>query len=139
MAAMNCRGQILILFTLVITVILASVSVLHAQNLLAGFESSRALMIFPKDEIRNLKIVAEKEIMQFCGKTIDEFYNKANIVSKQIKILYSQKGVYADVIVYQAVSDEFGRVECYHVRIVYVSGDVKYYDHLYCCKGGSCV
>ncbi len=133
---MNEKGQMIILFALVVATILAAVSVLHAQNLLAGFESSRTLMVFPKDDIRNLKVIAEREFMQFCGETVGEFYEKTNNVSNQIKLFYSQKGVYADVIAYQA-SPQI--VECYYVRLVYISGDVKYEDQLYCCRGRGCV
>lgn len=66
MAAMNNRGQILIIFSLVVATILAAISVLHAQNLLAGMESSRTLLVFPKDEIRNLRGIAEEGMSQYC-------------------------------------------------------------------------
>ncbi len=136
MAAMNSKGQMLILFSLVVATIIAAISVLHAQNLLAGFESSRTLMVFPKDDIRNLRMIAERDFMQFCGKNIRDFYEKTNNISKQVKLLYSQKGVYADVIAYQATPDI---VECYYVKLYYISGEVKYEDQLYCCKGRGCV
>ncbi|MDK2877275.1 MAG: hypothetical protein PWQ22_1685 [Archaeoglobaceae archaeon] len=45
--AMNDRGQILIIFALAVATLLATISVLHAQNILAGMESSRTLMVFP--------------------------------------------------------------------------------------------
>lgn len=136
MASMNSKGQIMILFALAVAIILASISVLHAQNLLAGFESSRTLMVFPKDDIRNLRVVAEREFAKYYGYQIGEFYEKSYNISKQIKQLYSQKGVYADVIAYQASPNI---VECYYVRMVYISGDVKYEDQLYCCIGRGCV
>lgn len=136
MASMNCRGQMLILFSLLVATILAAISVMHAQNLLAGFESSRVLIVFPKDDIRNLRLIAERDFMRLCGKTISEFYAYTYNVSKQIKLLYSQKGVYADLIAYQATPEI---VECYYVRLLYISGDVKYEDQLYCCKGRGCV
>ncbi|MEM2176765.1 MAG: hypothetical protein QXN34_05490 [Archaeoglobaceae archaeon] len=123
----------MILFALVVATILAAVSVLHAQNLLAGFESSRTLMVFPKDDIRNLKVIAAREFAQYCRIPIGEFYEKTYNISKQVKLLYSQKGVYADIVAYAYQATP----TCsYYVRMVYISGDVKYEEQLYCREGG---
>ncbi len=125
------RAQMLVFFSLVVATIIAYLSVLHAQNMLAGIESSRALMVFPKEEIRNLRVVAEKRIMML----IDDpnFMNKTSKISEQIKLLYAQKGVYGDVITFTKSES------CYSVRITYVSGEVEYSDLLYCCEGRGCV
>lgn len=131
------KGQMLVIFSLAVATILAAVSALHAQNLLAGVESSRTLMAFPKDDIRNLRIIAEESISRYCGLSVDQFYNKTKEISNQIRRLYSQKGVYADVISYLATPKS--SVECYNVRIVYISGEIKFEDHLYCCRGRGCV
>jgi len=137
MASINERGQILIIFSLIVAVILASISVLHAQNILAGMQTSRTLMVFPKDEIRNLKTIAEEGLMQFCGLSVDQFYERADNVSKQVRRLYSQRGVYGDVVAYFATPS--GGVECYNVKLVYISGEVKYEENLQCCEGRGCV
>lgn len=134
--AMNDRGQILIIFALAVATLLATISVLHAQNILAGMESSRTLMVFPKDEIRNLRVIAERDIMRIfeqSGSDIGEFYRKTGNVSDQIKMLYSQKGTYADIIAFLASG------ECFNVKIVYISGEIKFEEQLYCCKGRGCV
>jgi len=127
------RGQMLVFFSLVVATILAYLSVLHAQNILAGIESSRTLMVFPKEEIRNLKVIGEKNIMMFIDDQEPDFMNKTSKISDQIKLLYARKGVYGDVIAFMKSG------ECYSVNITYVSGEVEYSDLLYCCKGRGCV
>ena len=131
------RGQMLVFFSLVVATVLASISVLHAQNILAGMESSRTLMVFPKEEIRNLKNIGEYGFMQFTGQHITDFYSNTNSIREQIQLLYAQKGIYGDVVAYFATPES--SVECYSVRIVYVSGEVSYNEELYCCEGRGCV
>lgn len=96
MASMNDKGQILILFTLVVATIIISISVLHAQNILAGMETSRTMMLFPKDEIRNLKDLAEIAVKKMPSTKWDEYSQE---IYEQIRVLYSQKGVYGDLII----------------------------------------
>lgn len=127
------RGQMLVFFSLVVATILAYLSVLHAQNMLAGIETSRTLMVFPKEDIRNLKVVGEKNIMMFIDDSYPDFMNKTSKISDQIKLLYARKGVYGDVIAFTKSES------CYTVRITYVSGEVEYNDLLYCCEGRGCV
>lgn len=127
------RGQMLVFFSLVVATILAYLSVLHTQNMLAGIETSKTLMVFPKEEIRNLKVIGDKAIMAFIDDPKPDFMSKTGKISDQIKLLYAKKGVYGDVIAFTKSES------CYSVRITYVSGEVEYSDLLYCCKGRGCV
>ena len=60
MESMNDRGQLIILFALIVSGIIVTLSVVYTQNILAGMESSRTIMVFPKEEIRNLRDIIEK-------------------------------------------------------------------------------
>ncbi|MCR8454685.1 MAG: hypothetical protein NDP13_06835 [Crenarchaeota archaeon] len=121
MATLNEKGQMLILFTLFIATIVISISILHAQNILAGMESSRAMILFPKDEIYNLRDLAGIA----CDSNIMSSYNDklrySQNVSNQVKLLYSQKGVYGDIIIIEGDK---------RVILNFVSGDVEYSEKL---------
>lgn len=69
--------------------------------------------------------------------SVDQFYSKTGKISDQVRRLYSQKGVYADVVAFLATPAS--SVECYNVKIVFVSGEVKYEEQLNCCCGRGCV
>uniref|UniRef100_A0A7J2TG98 Uncharacterized protein n=1 Tax=Archaeoglobus fulgidus TaxID=2234 RepID=A0A7J2TG98_ARCFL len=125
MASMNDKGQILILFTLVVATIIISISVLHAQNILAGMETSRTMMLFPKDEIRNLKDLAEIAVKKMPSTKWDEYSQE---IYEQIRVLYSQKGVYGDLIIVDSGKK---------VIVNFVSADVEYSETLHC-VGGEC-
>jgi len=128
---MKERGQVLILFTLVISTIIISISVLHAQNILAGMETSRTMLLFPKEEIRNLKDLAEiavKKMLDDRREPIKKWQEYSEDVYNQTRILYSQKGVYGDLI----IMDSGNRV-----ILNFVSGDIEYSETLYC-VGGDC-
>lgn len=75
--AMNEKGQMIILFSAAVIVIVLSLSYLYAQNLIAGMESSRTMLAFPKEEIRNL--------MEISQSANDE-------VSHQVAILCAKNG-----------------------------------------------
>jgi len=122
---MNDKGQVLILFTLVISTIIISISVLHAQNILAGMETSRTMMLFPKEEIRNLKDLAEIAVKKMPSSRWSEY---STDIYNQTRLLYSQKGVYGDLIIIDS-----GR----KVIINFISGDVEYSEILNC-VGGEC-
>ncbi|MDI9645100.1 MAG: hypothetical protein QFX40_00215 [Archaeoglobales archaeon] len=51
---MNNRGQMILLFAAAVVVIILSLSYIYAQNIIAGIESSRTMLAFPKEELRNL-------------------------------------------------------------------------------------
>lgn len=124
MASMSDRGQVLILFTLMVSIVVISISVLHAQNILAGMETSRTMMLFPKEEIRNLKDLADIAIKKLPTRWLEysmDIYN-------QTRILYSQKGVYGDIIIMDSGNK---------VIINFISGDVEYSETLNC-VGGEC-
>jgi len=53
------RGQMILLFAFVVVIVVLTLSYIYAQNVIAGLESSRAMMAFPKEEIRNLEYIKE--------------------------------------------------------------------------------
>lgn len=130
------RGQVMILLSLIIVFILSSVSILHAQNILAGMESSRTLMVFPKNDIRNLQEIAQEDIREEMNKdytpTTQEFNQFSEDVRSQINTIYAQKGVYADLIVFQANPDS----KSFNVRIIYLSGELEYKETMFCREEG---
>ncbi|MDI9610086.1 MAG: hypothetical protein QFX36_02035 [Archaeoglobales archaeon] len=72
--AMNEKGQMILLFAAAVVVIILSLSYLYAQNIIAGIESSRTMLSFPKEEIRNLVeiqtdiVEIQKQIGILCAK-----------------------------------------------------------------------
>ncbi len=125
MASMSDRGQVLILFTLLVSTIVISISVLHAQNILAGMETSRTMMLFPKEEIRNLRDLGDIAIKKMPQANWGEY---SQDVYNQIRVLYSQKGVYGDIIILDSGNK---------VIVNFISGDVEYSETLNC-AGGEC-
>ncbi|MCS7143933.1 MAG: hypothetical protein NZ879_02805 [Archaeoglobaceae archaeon] len=125
MASMNERGQVLILFTLMISIIIISISVLHAQNILAGMETSRTMILFPKEEIRNLKDLSDIAIKKLPTARWSEY---SMDIYNQTRVLYSQKGVYGDLIIIDSGN---------RIIINFISGDVEYSETLNC-AGGEC-
>lgn len=128
------RGQVMILLSLIMVFILSSVSVLHAQNILAGMESSRTLMVFPKNDVRNLQEIAEDDIRNEFGRNKQDFNQFSEDIRNQINTLYAQKGVYADIIVFGA-NPEDGVSNC-NVRIIYLSGEVEFKETMLCREEG---
>jgi len=51
---MNEKGQMILIFAAAVVVIILSLSYIYTQNIIAGIESSRTMLAFPKEEIRNL-------------------------------------------------------------------------------------
>jgi hypothetical protein len=125
MASVKERGQVLILFTLLISTIIISISVLHAQNILAGMETSRTMMMFPKEEIRNLKDLAGIAVKKMPPAKWGEY---SSDIYDQIRVLYSQKGVYGDLIISESGNK---------VIVNFISGDVEYSETMNC-AGGEC-
>jgi len=135
MDGLSDKGQMIILFSLVVAGIIASLSALHAQNVLAGMETSRTLMVFPKEEIRNLKDIAENDVHYvFFNYKLDkgEFYrNFTDSLKKQLNLLYAQRGVYAELTVFRANQNV-----SYNVQIVYLSQEIEYNETMLCRRGG---
>ncbi|MEM0203697.1 MAG: hypothetical protein QXO16_07375 [Archaeoglobaceae archaeon] len=76
--AMNEKGQMILIFSAAVVVIVLSLSYIYAQNLIAGMESSRTMLAFPKEEIRNLMEISP---------SVD-----SDEVQKQIEILCAKNG-----------------------------------------------
>lgn len=134
MEGLDNKGQVMILFSLLIVAILASLSILHAQNILAGMESSRTLMVFPKNEIRNLRDIVENDVRGKFGVSKQQFDEFATELRSQINFIYAQKGVYADLIVSGSGPED--SVDHCNVRIAYLSGEVEYNETMLCRKVG---
>ncbi len=107
------RGQVLILFSLIVATLIASLSILHAQNLIAGVESSRAFLSFPKDEVRNLKYIVKLDFGHLDSDA------EENLID-QIKLLYAAKGTYVDV----------ERVSSSKYKLVYSNTEVYFSEYL---------
>ncbi|MFP3909770.1 MAG: hypothetical protein ACLFVI_04060 [Archaeoglobaceae archaeon] len=127
-------GQVIILLSLIMVFILSSVSVLHAQNILAGMESSRTLMVFPKNDIRNLQEIVEDDIRGEFGRNKQDFNQLSEDIRNQVNTLYAHRGVYADVIVFGANPDD-GVNNC-NVRIIYLSGELEFKETMLCREEG---
>ena len=80
---MDERGQMIVLFAAVAIVVIISIAYLHAQNVIAGMESSRTMLAYPKEEIRNLKELRGQ--VKLTGGNI-------GYVNNQIVVLCAQKG-----------------------------------------------
>lgn len=85
---MNDRGQIMIIFALVIATIVISLSVLYTQNLLAGLETTKTMFAYPKEEIRNLEEIADDSILR----------NNYTLILPQIKVFCGEKGYVCTII-----------------------------------------
>lgn len=75
--AMNEKGQMILIFAAAVIVIILSLSYIYAQNIIAGIESSRTMLAFPKEEIRNLMEIGksgsinseiQKQLSILCAK-----------------------------------------------------------------------
>lgn len=74
----NEKGQMILLFAFVVVIVILTLSYVYAQNVIAGIESSRAMMAFPKEEIRNLEYIrtnyrdvlseVNPELQELCAK-----------------------------------------------------------------------
>lgn len=124
------RGQVLIIFSLLMATVIASLSILHAQNLLAGVESSRALMVFPKEDIRNLKQIAKNDLKNEFSDSRDKLIDRSQELNKQIQILYATKGTFGslEVIPYTIETDSNNDVKVFKVKVVYSDSEVEYID-----------
>ncbi|MBO8181592.1 MAG: hypothetical protein H0Z28_02220 [Archaeoglobus sp.] len=107
-------GQVLILFSLIVATLIASLAILHAQNLIAGVESSRAFLSFPKDDIRNLKVIARLDFQHLDCDAEEKLID-------QIKLLYASKGTYVD----------FETISSHHYQLVYSNSEVYFTESLY--------
>ncbi len=133
MESMNERGQVIILFALIVSGIIVTLTVVYTQNLLAGMESSRAVMVFPKEDIRNLRDIVENDFRGEMGLKKSEFDEFTYNVSRDIRLLYAQKGSYAEISVFASYpSDIVNTVSYFNVRITYIGGGIEYNDTTLC-------
>ena len=105
---MDERGQVIILFSLVVIAIIASLAYLHAQNLVAGLESSRTMLAYPKEEMRNLREIWE------TIKENESLRHYIGEVNDQIQILCSRKGWVCNL--------ELSKLEFKTVEVEYCEG-----------------
>lgn len=82
---MDEKGQMILLFAFVVVIVVLTLSYVYAQNIIAGVESSRAMLAFPKEEIRNLEEI-QKEIKNNFGVV------GVGEVNSQIKTLCAKNG-----------------------------------------------
>jgi len=137
MESMNERGQVIILFALIVSGIIVALSVVYTQNLLAGMESSRAVMVFPKEEIRNLRDIVENEFIGEMGLNKPEFDEFTYNVSRDVRLLYAQKGSYAEIAVFGSYpSDLSSTISYFNIRITYIGGGIDYNDTTLCRQEG---
>lgn len=98
MAELNERGQMILLFALVVTIVILTLSYVYAQNIIAGIESTRAMMAFPKEEIRNLRDIRDsgyydvnRDLQILCAKNGWICYVSLNRVEfKSVEVDYCE-------------------------------------------------
>jgi hypothetical protein len=101
---MNERGQMILLFAAAVVVVILSLSHVYAQNIIAGIESSRFMLAFPKEEIRNLCELSQQ--------------NPSQEVVNEMKILCAKNGWVCNVGL-------GGKVEFKNVEVDYRAEDCR--------------
>ncbi|WP_456468122.1 hypothetical protein [Archaeoglobus sp.] len=109
MEGLNEKGQMMILFSLVVASIVVTLSVLYSQNLIAGIETSNTMFAYPKEIIRNLE-----EIKSYAASN-QSIRNQIENIRYQIKIFCAEKGYVC------SIEQENGK---YYVK--FVSKEVEY-------------
>ena len=99
---MDDRAQAIILFSLVISTVILTLGYLHAMNMISGVESSRAMLAYPKEEIRNLR-----EVKKDAGMYISD-------VNDQVQVLCARKGWICNIAI--------NRIEFKNVEVDYCEG-----------------
>lgn len=97
--AMNEKGQMILLFAAGVVIVVLSLSYIYAQNIIAGIESSRTMLAYPKEEIRNLV----------------EIRTDDRLIQEQIAILCAKKGWICYV--------SLNKVEFKNVEVDYCEGN----------------
>lgn len=119
-------GQLIILLAVIITVFLAGLSLIYAQNMLAGNEASYYQLTSPKPEIQNLESLAISELKYQAENNPNNFQEHAKDLNKQIRELYASHGSYASVEVYNVTRSTGGEVTSFKVKIVFSNPVVDY-------------
>ncbi|MET1124381.1 MAG: hypothetical protein ABWW66_03835 [Archaeoglobaceae archaeon] len=102
----DLRGQMILLFAFVVVIVILTLAYVHAQNVIAGLESSRAMMSFPKEEIRNLKqLHVQYHNSPLLGK-----------INSELKVLCAKNGwvcyIGVDKVEFKSVEVDFCEGNC---------------------------
>ncbi len=122
------RGQIIIILALFISVLLAELSLVYTQNVLAGMESSTTQLTFPKYAIENLKHIALVDFKKYAEKNPSGFLDYARMVDRQITEIYARRGCYASIDILDVKYTSSDTISCYTVRITFFNSGVDYED-----------
>ncbi len=119
-------GQVLIIIALIVSILLAGLSLIYTQNLLAGTESALTQLSFPKNEIRELNRVVEEYLTYYARANPSNFLTYADELDNQIRMFYASHGAYADIDVFDIKKNAFGDITSFSVRIVFSNAVVDY-------------
>ena len=122
------RGQIIIILTLFISVLLAELSLVYTQNVLAGMESSTAQLMFPKYPIENLRRIALVDLKNYARSNPSGFLEYAQKIDQQVERLYAEHGCYASIDVLDVKYTSSNQISCYTVKIIFFNSGVDYED-----------
>ena len=122
------RGQIIIILTLFISVLLAELSLVYTQNVLAGMESSTAQLTFPKYPIENLRRIALVDLKNYARSNPSGFLEYAQKIDQQVERLYAEHGCYASIDVLDVKYTSSYQISCYTVKIIFFNSGVDYED-----------
>ena len=121
-------GQIIIILALIISILLAGLSLVYTQNILAGTESGITQLSFPKNEIRDLRTIAAEKLKEYTILSPDNFLHYAEEINKQVGELYASHGSYASIEVIDLKTSADGTITSYTVKIVFSNMEVEYED-----------
>ena len=121
----DSRGQIIITMALMIAILLAGLSYVYSQNLLAGTESSITQLNFPKNEIRDLRRIAVEELTDYASEP-SSFLDRAKELDRQITTLYALHGAYASIDVFDIKKDAGGKITSFMIKIIFSNTEVEY-------------
>jgi len=119
-------GQIIIILAVIISVLLAGLSLLYAQNILAGNESAYTQLTFPKHEIQNLRSLVIDELRYQAMYNPNSFQDYVNVLDEQLEALYASHGSYANVEVYNVTWSAEDTITAFTVKIVFSNPVVDY-------------
>ncbi len=122
------KGQIIIIIALFISVLLAELSLVYTQNILAGMESSTTQLTFPKYPIENLRKIALVDLKNYAKSKPSGFLNYALKLNEQVEALYAEHGCYASINILDVKYTSTNKISCYTVRIIFFNQGVKYVD-----------
>jgi hypothetical protein len=122
------KGQIIVILAVIISILLASLSLLYAQNILAGNESAYSQLSSSSHEIENLRDMIDelKKIAEDNANNPEAFMRYADALNEQVKALYASHGSYADIEVYNVSLNSNGDIKSFNVRIVFSNPEIDY-------------